>query len=152
MELYVSYTEDGQSHHEQYSDEQYDYSWSYEGTFSVDSVSIEKPSGYDYETINVGWDAEPGQEVYVLTMIYGDGDSFGHASGRGEVLWIFKDIECAKKAAQKLREDENEYTVCIEDEQGEVIKLSNPGSGYFESVEDILVEAFIINKINSMRF
>lgn len=152
MKIYVNYEEYGESSHESHGDGEWDCSWSYDGSFNVTGVVLENPAGFSYETLNVNWDASPGEEVYVLTMIYSTGDSFGYASGKGEVLWVFKDFDVAKNAAKRLREQEDEYSVKIEDETGQTIQLSNPGSGYFESVEEIRLESFKLGKVGVMKF
>lgn len=136
--------------HSEYSDEPYG-DWSADYDFDVNGVSLEKPNS-SYEQFQTCFDVQNGDTVYVLSMIYSTGDSFGRSSGNGEALWVFKDFEVAKKAAQAIKDQEDKYSVSFLNENGEKATMSNPGSGYFECVEDIRLESFIIGQGLRMSF
>ena len=80
-------------------------------------------------------------------MIYTDGDSFGFATGKGEVLWVFEDIESARLAQRMLEENKKEFSIKFEDGKGNTIQFSNPGAGYFESVENISIDSYFVKTI-----
>lgn len=136
----------------EYSDEPYG-DWTADYDFEVTSVTLEKPQHVcDYETFNTSFNVEEGDSIYVLSMIYSSGDSFGSSSGNGEVIWVFKDVEFAKAAAQALRKHENDFSVKFKDESGQEITMHNPGAGYFEHISSIDVERFTVGKIGKISF
>lgn len=149
MKLYVKYTESGYSWSENHGHGDWDYSWGAEYHFEVHGVYCDpQPSNWKFneEIIDVNFDFKSGDVVYVLTMIYSTGDTFGGSTGNGEVLWVFKDIECAKRAGQAIRDNEESYSIDIIDETGKHVQLSNPGFGYFECIEQILLESFVVDE------
>lgn len=147
-DLYV--TTRSQCVHSESSDEPYG-EWSASYIFEVSGVHLEQVNG-GYEKFNTCFDVVNGDTVYVLSMVYGEGDSFGHSSGNGEALWVFKDFEVAKNAAQTLKEQESSYSVSFLNENGEKATMSNPGSGYFECVEEIRLESFTVGQNVRMAF
>lgn len=141
-ELYVS-TQTYCTHSE-YSDEPYG-DWSASYVFNVKGLSLNKPRT-DYEKFNTCFDVKEGDTVYVLYMIYAEGNSFGGSSGNGEVLWVFKDLDVAKEAKKALEDQGESFSVVFYNELGEKATMSNPGAGYFESVEDIQLESFVVGE------
>ena len=95
--------------------------------------------------MNVGFEAEAGTPVHVLWMTYSNGDSFGHGSGYGEILWVFEDADVARHALKAWQDNSEQYSITIKDETGRDIMLSNPGSGYFESVDSLQVDTFLLS-------
>ena len=124
-------------------------SWSEDWDFSVRSVSTSSRDRYNEEKFTLDIDVKAGDHVFVLYMVYSTGDTFGRASGKGEVLWVFKDADTAREALRLWKEENDkrdpEYSVKFEDDTGRVIQLSNPGSGYFENVSYIELETFLVN-------
>lgn len=118
-------------------------SWSTELDFKPTKVTIDRPSGYEYEVFELDFDVNKGDKVYVLTIIYSSGDSFGNSTGNGEILWVFKDSTKAKEVA-KLYDNSESYTIDILTEKGTKIQLSNPAYGYFENVSSMEVDEFIV--------
>lgn len=142
-QLYVVYTEeeiDSYRAPENYGE------WSSDNHFSVDGVFLNKPEHRGYtETFTTVFDVNVGDELHVLYIRYGTGDSFGHGSGYGEVIWVFKDLDVAMKAA-KVWETTNNYRIDFEIEDGSFIKLSNPAHGYFEQLESVNVQTIIVQQ------
>lgn len=99
---------------------------------------------YNYERFDIGQEVKPGEVVYVLYMIYSDGDSFGRARGKIEVLWVFKDASAAFEAKKNVEKYKKEYSIKIKTEVGTEITLSNPGSGYFERVDSVDIKTLIV--------
>lgn len=146
MELFVQYQEDC-THSER---EPVEYgSWSEEWDFRVLSVSMTSRGRWDEEKFEVGFDIKAGEPVFVLYMTYSTGDTFGHANGRGEVLWVFKDADTAREALRLWKEENDkrdpEFSVKFEDDVGRVVQLSNPAAGYFENVGEIDLVTFLVN-------
>jgi hypothetical protein len=147
MELFVQYESictDSYREEREYGD--WSESWNFE-VKGVCATSRGRWSGlaYDEDKMNVGFTAEPGDPVHVLWMTYGTGDSFGHGDGYGEILWVFKDANVARQALESWQDHREEYTITVKDETGRDIELTNPGSGYFESVNSLQVETFILS-------
>lgn len=124
-------------------------SWSEGWDFFVEGVSLtENNRRQSYaEKFTVDWTPVKGQEVYVLYVRYGDGDSFGFAEGKGEVVWVFNDRTVAEAAKNALENaDRNAYSVEITLENGKNIKMNNRGYDYFTSVNGYYIEAFKVTK------
>ena len=136
--------------HSEYSDEQYG-DWRADYTFEVTGITLQKPSG-DYEKFNTAFEVNAGDTLFVLSIIYSTGDSFGYSTGNGEALWVFKDFEVAKKATEDFRSQEDEYSVKFKDESGKKLTMSNPASGYFESLTDVMLQSFAVGTNSQMRF
>jgi len=143
MKLYVSVSEVCT-----YSErEPEDYgSWEERYDFSVVAVHRSKPETlrgwWDGEAFEVPFEVAAGDTVYVLSMSYNTGDSFGRASGCGEVLWVFKDEQLAHEACRIWEESENNHSVKFKVESGDTVTLNNPGAGYFETINCVNVESF----------
>lgn len=144
MELFVQYHEI--CNHSYHSGEQWgDWSESYD--FSVRSVSATSRETYNEERFNVPFDVTPGDPVFVLWMTYDTGDSFGRATGKGEVIWVFKDPTVAYIAYQKWQDvcAKKEYSVTFKVENDVEVQLSNPASGYFENAGYVSLDSYLVN-------
>lgn len=146
MELYVQYREIcTESYHsgEQYGD------WRQSYDFGVEGVSLTSRGRYDEEKLGCLVDVKAGDVVYVLYMTYDTGDTFGRATGKGEVIWVFKDVQLAMKAKQRWIEENDkndpEFSIEFEVDGGETLTQSNPAAGYFENVGYISVDTFLVN-------
>ena len=118
--------------------------WEEHYNFEVRGVSLtERKSS---EEFNVPFKIKAGQPVFVLFMIYDSGDSFGYSKGKGEVLWVFKYSDIALKALNKWKNSHKDDTsVEFEIDGGIKKRLSNPASGYFENLENVELETFLVN-------
>jgi len=144
--LFVNYCSFCES--SEYSSEEYG-SWSEYWDFCVEDVSLTKNNRRQSypEKFTVDWTPVEGQEVYVLYVRYGDGDSFGFAEGKGEVVWVFRDRTVAEAAKNALETaDSNAYSVEIAVESGKKIKMNNRAYDYFTSVNGYYIESFTVTK------
>jgi hypothetical protein len=149
MELFVQYdqicTEDYHSG-EQYGD------WHTEYDFTVKGVTISDRSkwsglGHSQEAFNVPFEAEIGDLVFVLAMTYSSGDSFGNASGMGEIIWVFKDKYAAEAAYKIWNESvtkDGAYSIVFKDDNGKDVTMSNPAYGYFEDCGSLDLHPFLL--------
>ena len=132
--------------HQASSDKEYDW-WERRCHPEIHGVYLEG-SGYDYEAFAVDYDVEAGDTVYVLVMVYSAGDSFGTGTGNHEVLWVFKDKEVALKVVEYIntseREGDDRYLLLITTDTGQTITLSDPSGGYFNSMENLSIESFVV--------
>lgn len=146
MELFVQYDETC-THS---SREPVEYgSWREEWNFSVKGVSLTSRDRWNEEHLGCLVDVKAGDPVFVLYMTYDTGDTFGRATGRGEVIWVFKDADLARKALAQWKEENDkrdpEFSITFEVDGGETVTQSNPAAGYFENVGYIDLESFLVN-------
>ncbi len=148
MKLYVNYHErcledywDG----EEYGD------WHREWEYDVRSVGLSTLAGwqglgYDVEEFETDLDIQAGDTVYVLWMTYCTGDTFGHESGRGEILWVFRD-HAAALAAREIWEENacNAYSVKFLTDTGKPVQVSSPAAGYFEDLGFLQLSEFVVD-------
>lgn len=146
MDLYVQYQEN--CTHSEREPEQYG-SWRESYDFSVTGVSLSSRERWNEEKLGCLVDVKAGEPVFVLYMTYSTGDTFGHADGKGEVIWVFKDAALAMKAKDIWNKENDkrdpEFSIEFEADGGVMVKQSNPAAGYFENVGHISVETFLVN-------
>lgn len=146
MDLFVQYNEHC-THSER---EDVDYgSWSESYDFRVTGVSLTSRERYGEEKLGCLVDVKAGEPVFVLYMTYDTGDTFGRATGRGEIIWVFKDAGLAMAAKAKW-EAENEkrdpeFSIEFEADGGIDVRQGNPAAGYFENMGFIEVATFLVN-------
>lgn len=126
---------------EERSDEPYG-EWSEEWEFSVNAVFAQ--GDHSCEMIDVPFNYNVGDTVHVLYMRHSSGDSFGHASGKGEVLWVFRERILAEKARQAILDNPDSFRIKCYDESLNEMYICNPASDYFSHIEDVYIESFIV--------
>lgn len=139
-------------HDSYHSSERYG-EWHEHHSCSVQGVCLNKPDrsqhGYytEWDAIELGdREVSVGDTVYVITMTYDTGDSFGYATGKMEVMWATPDRAEALDIARAISQQQDEFSVKFTLDSGKEIRLSNPGAGYFESVTSIDVDAFAVTE------
>jgi len=118
--------------------------WSAEYSFSVESVEVvdeDYNTSYNEEGFLV---ADTDTNVFVLSMRYGSGDSFGHASGHGAILGCWSNYDKAKAAFEKVEKQIAEYTIEVQDDFDRWIKILNPGTDYFGGCESVDLDSFSV--------
>lgn len=114
----------------EYSQEEYG-SWSEQWEFTLDKASLSDYSGCDDDfPVNP---VTPGDDIWVLYLSYSVSDSFGHADGKGLIIWAFADAAVAKQAladCERAIEKENQSFEFSSD-AGKKITIGNPTSDYF---------------------
>lgn len=142
MELYVQYNEICEFHErgeEDYAD------WHEEYSFEIVSVSLTTQHiNYDEDKFTVNFTCVEGDPVYVLYMTYSDGDSFGSATGKGQIIWVFKNEELALSALEHWKlgtsyDNEQEHIKFTIDGNRQ-ISLYNETCRYFTNIEDLIVQ------------
>jgi hypothetical protein len=120
-------------------------SWESDYDFNVNSASL---SGDDWkEIVTIGSDMGVGDIIYILSIRFGTGDSFGSASGRGEVIYAFKDAGVAMEAKRIWEKyGVDEFSITFLDDEGNEVKMSNPAAGYFETLECVSVDVFTLGE------
>ena len=130
--------------------EEEDYgSWSREIDYRVHGASLQSyHADHEYhssEEFSVpDRYAVVGGEVYVLWFTYSTGDSFGRSTGDGELMWVFGSEELARAAEQFIKKNPHSDSIEFLGEMGEVLKLSNPTSGYFEDLMDTHITKLVL--------
>lgn len=136
MEVSVTYTEHMIESY--YSSEPYG-SWSETMEFTVTGAHLSKQTRKSNDLIPVDFPLEVGDYIFVLYLIYSNGDSFGNCRGRGEIIWVYKTLEAAE-FAREIWESTDEYLIDTPTESGGIVKLHNPAYNYFSSTQRVGIE------------
>ncbi len=130
---------------EQYGSWSESYSSSVTGAYRIGE---DEKAPYGTETFIIPDDST---EAFVVYMIYGTGDSFGHSDGQIDIIHCTNSEESADKLAKYITEHDHEYTIKFTDDFGRDISIDNRGAGYFERIEYVGVEKFSIGSGKSKR-
>lgn len=126
---------------EKYGDWREEYS--YEG---LSVFAAEQGGQFGYYTKEIETDFEPqiGQVVFPVLVQYGTGNSFGHSSGKIEIVAVYDDPEKATRLKDAIASYEkgSGYQSSF-DFEGQTIYTYN-WTGYFESLERVFVETKIV--------
>lgn len=100
--------------------------------FTVDSVTLNHITAYHEE---FSMDSYIPSEVWVVTVIYSDGNTFGHTEGYGRIEAVVRTEGEADIIASKIR-------------KGDYTSRSgyNSWGGYFASLTDVRVERFKVRE------
>jgi len=100
-----------------------------------------------YSDLQVLYEPMPGEEYYLLYVVYSTGDSFGHDSGGNiEYIGFYTEAELHIARENKRRIEEDEYSrggsfsVDLLSQQGQEYQLSTPWKGYFESLDSVDIQ------------
>lgn len=93
-----------------------------------------------YHDIDVPFDIESGVVYYLVWANYKTGDSFGHSDNSVEFIDLFKAEKLAEECASIARAAKG-YSYTFKRENGRDCIQSAPWKGYFESLNDIHIEA-----------
>lgn len=105
-------------------------SWSRDSTDGTVSIlSAVKVKDYEYDTLCTENSIEVGDVVYLVWAQYSTGDSFGQDGGQYELLEICMSREAATER-KKYYEGVTDFSV--------------PWSGYFENLDFVEVQSFIV--------
>lgn len=126
-----------------------DDSWGADDTstsWTVNGISLSDKDGH--QALPADFPVEVGDTVYVVYAVYSTGDSFHRADGEYlEVLSFHKNSAIAyknKASAEGPRKDRHDMT--IEFDSGAKVQRYCPWDGYFESLDSVSVESFIVKR------
>lgn len=143
MKIYITYKETVENENYDPGDGgPYDHSWSCTSSFEALGAFLTQPDHFDYELFDLDFNVEVGDELHILTVIYSDGDTFGNSCGNGEIFWVFKTIEKAKQTEALIWNNRKSFSISFDTESGKKVSLSNPGVGYFETLDEIRLKSF----------
>lgn len=129
--------------HDYHSGEQYG-DWETHYSSSVTGVRLlgeDEKSDYRSETFLL---PDGTETAYVVYMIYGTGDSFGHSDGNIDILHCTASSEKAHALAKQITDNPNEYSIKFTDDFDREISIYNPGAGYFEHIDYVEVVSYKI--------
>ena len=92
------------------------------------------------------------EKVYVVSMEYSTGDSFGRSEGELAIIHCTANEDAAHRLAKKITKNSNEFTINFEDDFGREIQIGNPGAGYFESIDCVSVDAFDVGNYKQRKY
>lgn len=127
--------------------------WSSSHNFSIECVTGDesKEENPDLEYEKFGISKPLNNAVYALVVRYSNGDSYGSASGKGEIVWVYGSEDMAKQAhAAYMRAVDNDdcmATIPAIDANGQETEVSigNVISGYFCDLESLDIEEHTIS-------
>lgn len=117
--------------------------WSAEYQGRITSIEAPDENGdylnddwYSYEDFAI--EAKPGDNLYVITQLYSDGDSFGCSTGNIQVMGVFKEKVHCNTALRELQKqvvelDKSEFRIMLDDQTAH--KHYNAAYGYFSGHE-----------------
>jgi len=116
-------------------------------THYIRGIQIVEEKGY--KDLEVPFEVVRDKDYYLLYVLYGTGDSFGHDDGNIELIGLYQTHEAAEKNAKAIRAhyeaQRNNYSssglLYLTTESGNKFELWPPWIGYFESLEDIVVKS-----------
>jgi hypothetical protein len=106
------------------SNEEYG-SWFEGWSFSVDDVWSKTKHGVDVDPYDLA--VSIGDKVWSLVIRFSDGDSFGQANNKGELVWLFSTEESAKRA-------QDEYQACIDNKDLSAKITIELAGGVFQTI------------------
>ncbi len=90
------------------------------------------------ETIEIDFNPEDVEHIYIVVVRYKSGDSFGASYGNWKIIGAYKDVENAQEILDKINYDEkHKYD---EDYKKEYEKEFRDWDGYFERFENADIE------------
>ena len=140
--------------HDEHEGVQYG-SWSRHNDFTVDGVTLDTKMRWGYDAVQIAPAVVVGDTVWVLYVTYGTGDSFGHSSGQGEVVWVFTEEAVATKALEdleKLGTARDVVAFRFVDEDGEQLHVCNPANDYFSNLEGFHLQSYIVGQCPDSRY
>lgn len=128
---------------EQYGD------WSEEHSYQGSKVSLSDKGGqigFWSNEIETSFEAQVGDWVYPVIVIYGTGNTFGHSSGNVTVAGVYNTPEKAQEVKQAIMRDaaENRNGYGYLQIPGEPQIYPGSWKGYFERLEDVRIEMEVV--------
>jgi hypothetical protein len=155
-ELILTYTE----HHTGGSPLDYDDEWSScepeRIEWSPDNIYIDEPikkarektKTWNVECLECNEEVKPGDTLYLVIVRYSTGNTFTNISGAWHIAEVLKDREKAYEIEKQIWQDYNLYKNHRYDhkklKKESVYSGYKPWSGYFEDLESVEVESFIV--------
>jgi len=149
MKFSLNYSDHGSSYRDAGTGN-WDHSWEESHSYEYHSAEIVTGGYGEVDLFPGDAEVEVGDEIYMVYVSYGTGDSFGHASGCHEHLWAFSDRKRAYRLAEVLEEDAKvnpDYDYDHKPLEFEGVPINtNSWKGYFERFEEAGVEHLIVKK------
>lgn len=111
---------------------------------SVEGFMVHDRDGfYDLEVL---YEPQYDVDYYLLYVVYSSGDSFGSYAGAGiEYIGLYTDLERHialenKQVIQDSARGDEEGSLILRNPQNQAFKISPPWTGYFESIDAIVIQ------------
>lgn len=112
-------------------------------TWYVEGLSLHDEDAYG--RLPVDFEVSNGDELFAVYAVYSTGDSFGHDDCSDlEFIDVFKDFEKAKKCVDDIKATTGRHSAAYTKENGQVVQVHIPWDGYFEHLDELTVEGFIV--------
>ena len=97
--------------------------------------------------LTVNFEIDPKETYFLVYVVYSDGDSFNHYSGKICYIDLYRNAEWAKATREmiensyKRKDKESRYGIEIFNDEGTMYKISSSTwTGYFERLEYVEIE------------
>lgn len=119
------------------------------GVYSEDAKDGRGWSCYN-ESIDVEFDPTPGENVWLVVVTYGDGDTFGSSSGNVCVVGCYNEEAHADSIASDIRADDRDadrdYRRSLKKSRKERFTGYKAWTGYFNSLEGVEVHRLCMDE------
>lgn len=86
--------------------------------------------------------ADGATKIYVVYMIYSNGNSFGNSNGNISIIHAFSNSDAAHALAKEITENPKQQNFIYRDDFGKEQTYHNVGFGYFEHINYVEVLPF----------
>ena len=136
-EIYITYEEnrtggvpESNEAYCNYSDTRIDIRWK--------KAHRKHPGDYQVERVDIDFNPEEADHVYIVIVRYGSGSSFGTSYGEWELIGVYENIKKAQEVLDKIEYDEKHKN--DKDYKKEYEKDFRNWDGYFERFERVDLE------------
>lgn len=130
--------------------------------FKVTGVYMTSDGALYGDTVRVDFEPKDGQDVHVVVVRYGTGDTFGHTDGCGHIEGVYADDKLATKIGEAIHKgydskDGGKHYSGKSYGEYRMLKGTSekdayyPWEGYFESLQGVEIHTFTLGKKPSVR-
>ena len=146
-DLYVKYNSNKYTTQEADTNDEWDRG-NTASSHTLEYVSLATESAYS--TVTYPGEVKVGEKIYLVYAVYSTGDSFGHDEDACiELISVHKNLDVARFNYQKVKDSVNknyDFKLEISQDNGQVVPVSTPWNGYFESLSYVKVAGFTVHQ------
>ena len=98
------------------------------------------PESFFIETVEIDFNPENVSSVYLVTVIYDSGDTFGTSHGNVEVVGVFDSLEKANKIKKQIEHEEKHP------KETSKLNIYKPWIGHFENFNSVEINVLNVLK------
>ena len=138
--IYITYTEN-RTGGEPLSNEPYS---TREDTFidiKWNNVYTKDPKNIEREVVEIDFNPEKQEHIYIVVVRYQDGDSYSFSHGNWCFVGAYETVKEAQEIIDQIKYDDEDYDNEDYDNKKEKYKGYKPWNGYFAKLEDVELNA-----------